>query len=154
MSAYVTCPLKRNGFYPMYIWFRRHNLVHRKYSFDFFFCTNWLLRVLNSSPKSMNWELPFVVLNWDQALFSFRFVNNIPAGMAKRMRTAQIGHDLRLSSFVLIDFGVRLSRIHFSPTVRGGEMNAWQTNPKDVCGEANFSHVSRQQYPCTWVKLS
>ena len=44
--------------------------------------------------------------------------------MAKRMRTAQIGHDLRLSSFVLIDFGVRLSRIHFSPTVRGGEMNA------------------------------
>ena len=23
-------------------------------------------------------------LTWDQALFSFRFVNNIPAGMAKR----------------------------------------------------------------------
>ena len=32
-------------------------------------------------------------------------------------------------------FGVRSSRIHFSPTVRGGEgpwvrMNAWRTNPK------------------------
>ena len=26
--------------------------------------------------------------------------------------------------------GVRLSRIHFSSTDRGGEMNAWQTNPK------------------------
>ena len=25
--------------------------------------------------------------------------------------------------------GVRLSRIRFSPTDRGGEMNAWQTNP-------------------------
>ena len=24
------------------------------------------------------------LLTWDQALFSFRFVNNIPAGMAKR----------------------------------------------------------------------
>ena len=45
----------------MYIWFRRHNLVHRKYSFDFFFCTKWDLRLLNSSPKSMNWELSFVV---------------------------------------------------------------------------------------------
>ena len=28
-------------------------------------------------------------------------------------------------------FGVRSSRIHFSPTDRGGEMNAWQTNPKE-----------------------
>ena len=27
-------------------------------------------------------------------------------------------------------FGFRLSRIHFSP-LRGGEMNAWQTNPKE-----------------------
>ena len=26
----------------------------------------------------------WTVLTWDQALFSFRFVNNIPAGMAKR----------------------------------------------------------------------
>ena len=104
------------------IWFIENTAL------TFFFCTKWDLRVLNSSPKSMNWELPFVVLNWDQALLSFRFVNNIPASMAKRMRTAQIGHDLRLSSFVLIDFGVRLSRIHFSPTVRGGEMNAWQTS--------------------------
>ena len=42
-----------------------------------------------------------VVLTWDQALFSFRSVNNIPvgkAGLRKRecMRTAKIGPDLRL----------------------------------------------------------
>ena len=50
------------------------------------------------------------VPTWGQALFSFRFVNNIPAGKAKRketlifsgsrqrecMRTAKIGPDLRL----------------------------------------------------------
>ena len=49
-------------------------------------------------------------LTWDQALFSFRFENYIPAGKAKRkdspnfsgsryrecMRTAKIGPDLRL----------------------------------------------------------
>ena len=43
----------------MYIW--RHNLVHRKYSFAFFFCTKWDLSVLTSSAKSMNRGLSFVV---------------------------------------------------------------------------------------------
>ena len=32
----------------------------------------------------MNGINPQHVITWDQALFSFRFVNNIPAGMAKR----------------------------------------------------------------------
>ena len=32
----------------------------------------------------------------DQALFSFRFENNIPAGERECMRTAKIGPDLRL----------------------------------------------------------
>ena len=30
------------------------------------------------------YNLLLVEVTWDQALFSFRFVNNIPAGMAKR----------------------------------------------------------------------
>ena len=101
MSAYVTCPLKRNGFYPMYIW--RHNLVHREDSFDvlFFFCTKWDLRILNSSAKSMNRELSFVV----RAQFW-------------RGRTKELA--------------VLVNRIF--PTL----LAAW----------------SRQQYPCTWLKLS
>ena len=49
----------KKWFYPMYM--RRHNMVHRKYSFDFFFCTKWDLRVLNSLAKSMNRELSLVV---------------------------------------------------------------------------------------------
>ena len=101
MSAYATCLLKRNGFYPMYIWFRRHNLVHRKYSFDFFFCTKWDLRVLNSLAKSMNRELSLVV----RAQFW--------RGSTK-------------------EFAILINRIF--PTL----LAAW----------------SRQQYPCTWVKLS
>ena len=36
-------------------------------------------------------------------------------------------------------FRVRLSRIHFLP--HRGEMNAWQKNPKDVCGEATDKHL-------------
>ena len=36
---------------------------------------------LNSFVKGLN---PGVILTWDQAPFSFRFVNNIPAGIAKR----------------------------------------------------------------------
>ena len=51
-------------------------------------------------------------------------------------------------------FGVRSSRIHFSPTVRGGAgpwgwMNAWRTNPnaKDVCGEA----IALQDQVISWV---
>ena len=76
------------------IWFPR------KYSFDFF-CTKWDLRVLNSSPKSMNWELSFVVRPqfW--------------RGSTK-------------------EFAILVNRIF--PTL----LAAW----------------SRQQYPCTWVKLS
>ena len=47
------------------IWFIENTAL------TFFFCTKWDLRVLNSSPKSMNWELSFVVLTWDQALYIF-----------------------------------------------------------------------------------
>ena len=83
----------------IYIW--RHNLVHRKYSFDFFFCPKWDLCVLTSSAKSMNRELSFVV----RAQFW--------RGNTK-------------------EFAILVNRVF--PTL----LAAWL----------------RQQYPCTWVKIS
>ena len=77
------------------IWFIENTAL------TFFFCTKWDLRVLNSSPKSMNWELSFVV----RAQFW--------RGSTK-------------------EFAILVNRIF--PTL----LAAW----------------SRQQYPCTWVKLS
>ena len=35
----------------------------------------------------------FVVLTWDQALFSFRFENYIPAGMAKRILAVAVDRE-------------------------------------------------------------
>ena len=43
-------------------------------------------------------------LTWDQAQFSFRFVNNILAGKVREwMRTTKIGPDVRLSEAVPVD---------------------------------------------------
>ena len=45
-------------------------------------------------------------------------------------------------------FGVRLSRIHFYPMDRGGEMNAWQTNPKGrLRGGYGWSGLGNNCFP-------
>ena len=47
-------------------------------------------------------------------------------------------------------FRVRSSRIHFSPTDRGGEMNAWRTNPKGRLREATGKDALKSVSSQAW----
>ena len=116
----------------MQYWFEKKLIKANSLSFPFSLQIAQIAKILNAHMNSLQWieqnsgklvllEMMWFFclfsfnidnfLTWDQAQFSFRFVNNIPAGKVKRqdfigsrgggwggggcMRTAKIGPDVR-----------------------------------------------------------
>ena len=84
-------------------------------------------------------------LTWDQALFSFRFENNILAGKAKGMRTAKIGPDLRL----------RQSRLCHRWPSRTFMLYSWRA---DLFFNRLWNNVYnrwiKSNFPCKWHRTA
>ena len=90
----------------MQYWFEKKLLKANSLSFPFSLQIAQIAKILNAHMNSLQWidqnsgklvllemmwflvfflsTLTLNFLTWDQAQFSFRFVNNIPAGKAKR----------------------------------------------------------------------
>ena len=79
------------------------------------------LKVCHKNPRETKWRSYSLLIQCDP-LSGITFLCN------NGQRDKVYAQKLLASSQT--SFGVRLSRIHFSPTDRGEEMNAWQTNPK------------------------